>query len=93
MVARTLDFVWMSRRGTHILTGSLPEETLHGKCAYTDFFWSVFSRIQAKYGEILNMERYFVSLRIRSKCAKIQTRKTPNTATFHEVKVIRSLQI
>ena len=31
----------------------------------------------------LNTERYGVSLRIQSKCGKIQTRKTRNTDTFH----------
>ena len=46
MVARTLDFVWMSHRVTHKLTDSLPEETLRKKYPYSDFFWSVFSRIQ-----------------------------------------------
>ena len=45
MVARTLDFVWTSYRGTNILTGSLQEETLREKCPYSDFFWSIFSRI------------------------------------------------
>ena len=29
--------------------------------------------------------RYGVSLRIQSKCRKIQTRKTPNTDTFYEM--------
>ena len=41
----------------------------------------------------LNTKRYSVSLRIQSECGKIRTRKTPNTATFDAVKVIRSLQI
>ena len=36
-----------------------------------------------KFG--LNTERYRVSLRIQSKCGKVQTRKTPNTDTFHTV--------
>ena len=31
----------------------------------------------------LNTERYGISLRIQSECGKIQTRKTPNTDTFH----------
>ena len=31
----------------------------------------------------LNMERYFVSLRIQSKCGKIRTTITPNTDTFY----------
>ena len=30
----------------------------------------------------LNTERYRVSLRIQSKCGKMQTRKTPNRGTF-----------
>ena len=49
MMVRTLNFVGMSHRGTHILTGSLPEETLREKCPYSDFFWSVFSHIQTEY--------------------------------------------
>ena len=31
----------------------------------------------------LNTERYSVSLRIKSECGKIRTRKTPNTDNFH----------
>ena len=33
----------------------------------------------------LNTERYEVSLPIQSECAKMQTRITPNTDTFHAV--------
>ena len=33
----------------------------------------------------LNTERYSVSLRIKSKCGKIQTRKSLNTDSFHAV--------
>ena len=33
----------------------------------------------------LNTERYGVSLRIKSKCGKIRTRKTPNNDTFYVV--------
>ena len=36
----------------------------------------------------LNTERYGAYLRIESECGKIQTRKTPNTHTFHVVKII-----
>ena len=32
-----------------------------------------------------NTERYSVSLRIRSECRKIRTRKSPNTGTFDAV--------
>ena len=35
----------------------------------------------------LNMDRYSVSLRIQSECGKIRTRITPNTDTFHAVKL------
>ena len=33
----------------------------------------------------LNTQRYFLSLRIKSKCGKMLTRITPNTDTFHAV--------
>ena len=33
----------------------------------------------------LNTEIYRVTLRIQSECAKIRTRKSPNTVTFHAV--------
>ena len=33
----------------------------------------------------LNTEKYRVSLRIQSKCGKMQARITPNTETFHTV--------
>ena len=43
--------------------------TLCEKYSHSEFFWSVFSRIQTEYGEIRS----------------IRTRKTPNTDTFHAV--------
>ena len=46
------------------------------KGAYLEFLWSVFSRIRTEYREIL---------RIRSECAKIRTRKTPNMGIFPAV--------
>ena len=30
------------------------KDTLHEKCSYSEFFWSVFSRIWTEYGEILS---------------------------------------
>ena len=51
--------------------------SLREKCPYSDFFWSVFSRIRTEYGEYI--------LRNQSKCGKIRTRKTPNTDTFHAI--------
>ena len=55
--------------------------TLREKCPYSEFFWSLFSRIWTEYGEI------------KSKCGKIRTRKAPNTDTFHAVLGIASHQI
>ena len=60
---------------TYIFRASLRE-----KCLYSEFLWSVFSRIQTKYGEIR------VSLRIQSECGEIRTRKTPNSDTFHKMR-------
>ena len=39
----------------------------------------------------LNTESYGVSVRIQSECEKIRTRITPNTGTFHAVRVINKL--
>ena len=41
----------------------------------------------------LNTERYGVSLRIQSECGEIETRKTPNTDTFHAVSVLLNLNL
>ena len=38
----------------------------------------------------MNTERYRVSLRIQSECGKMRTRITPNTDTFHAVKLINN---
>ena len=51
------------------------------KCPYSEFFWSVFSRIWTEYGEMLA-----VSLLTQSECGKIWARKIPNTDTFHALK-------
>ena len=47
------------------------------------FIWSFSGPYFPAFG--LNVERYFVSLRIQTECGKIRTRKTPNTDTFHSV--------
>ena len=52
---------------------------LHGKCLYSELFWSVFSALG------LNMENYRINLHIQSECGKVWTRKTSNTDTFHAV--------
>ena len=41
----------------------------------------------------LSTERYFVSLRIQSKCGKRWTRKTSNTDTFHAVLLSKFLKL
>ena len=51
--------------------------TLRKKYLYSEFFWSVFSRIRTEYAEI--------SLRIQYECRKTRTRKSPNMDTFHAV--------
>ena len=43
---------------------------LSEKCSYSEFFWSVFSRIRTEY---------------HSKCRKRRTRITPNTDIFYAV--------
>ena len=35
-----------------------------------------------------NMERYSVSFRVQSECAKMRTRITPDTETFYAVPVV-----
>ena len=37
--------------------------TLREKCSYSEFFWSVFSRIWTEYGEILRTSSYSVQMR------------------------------
>ena len=44
---------------------------LRKKCSYSEFFWSVFSRIRTENGEI------------QSECGEIRTGKTPNKDIFH----------
>ena len=57
-----------------------PKQALRGKRLYSEFFWSVISRIWTRYGEIR------VSPRIQYECGKIRTIKTPNTDTFYSVR-------
>ena len=57
--------------------GQLSHDTLREKCPYSQFFYSVFSRIRTEY------EIYSANLRIQSEYWKIRTRKTPNTDTFY----------
>ena len=36
--------------------------TWHEKCPYSEFFWSVFSRILTKYGDLLRKSPYSVQM-------------------------------
>ena len=66
----------VSHRRTHKVPDSLPEQKPRGKCFYSVFFWSVFSRISTKY---------------RIKMRENTIRKTPNTDIFHAVFLLVSL--
>ena len=52
-------------------------------CVKRVCIWSYSSPHFSAFG--LNMERYRVSLRIQSECAKMQPKITPNMDTFHAV--------
>ena len=52
-------------------------------CVKSVIIWSYSFLYYPAFG--LNTERYFMSLRIQSKCGKIRTRITPNAATFYAV--------
>ena len=54
------------------------QPSLREKCPYSSGpYFSAFG---------VNTERYGVSLRIKSECGKIRTRKNPNTDNFHAVR-------
>ena len=56
--------------------------TLAEKCPHLELFWSAFSRIRIKYGEILGE-----IFRISPHSVRTRTRITPNTDTFYAVTV------
>ena len=41
----------------------MKEFTLREKCSYSEFFWSVFSRIWFEYGEVRSISPYSVRIR------------------------------
>ena len=51
------------------LLNTFLSQSLSEKCPYSEFFWSVFSRIRNECG---------VSLRVQPKCGKIRTRVSRN---------------
>ena len=55
------------------------------KCPYSEFFWSVFSRIQTEYGEILRNGPYSVRMRENTDQKNSKYRhfsRSVNEATF-----------
>ena len=40
-----------------------PQTMQHKKCPYSEFFWSVFSRIWTEYGDLLRISSYSVRMR------------------------------
>ena len=66
-------------RGLHISYFQNHMLSLYEKCSYSEFFWSVFSRICIEYREILHISPYSVRMR------EIWIRKTPNTNIFQAV--------
>ena len=63
-----------------------PEQLKKGNCVKIVRIWSFSGPYFPTFA--LNTEKYRVSLRIKSKCGKIRTRKTPNTDTFQVVGII-----
>ena len=64
--------------------------SLHKKCPYLEFHWSIFSCIRTENGVFkvnykVNAKIYKVNLRIQSKCGKMQTRETPNMDIFYKM--------
>ena len=55
--------------------------TLREKCPYSEFFWSLFSRIWAEYGEIRRIYE----------CGKIRTRKTIIRTLFTQYYFVRHI--
>ena len=51
---------YMSTKITRLLNSS--KKPLREKCLYSEFFWSVFSRIRTEYGEILRTSAYSVQM-------------------------------
>ena len=70
---------WSRKHYFQILNGHNRRYTLHEKCLYSEFFWSIFSRIRAEYGEILCISSYSVWMRENT------NQKTSNTDTFYAV--------
>ena len=84
MLVRALYFIFLALKDKHdfihhhVFFRFRWRFLLRKKCPYSEFFWSVFSRILTEYS-------ISVYLRIQSKYGKIQTRITSNKNNFHAV--------
>ena len=83
------DVVTITQRCS-LITGALQPFIMIRKCTNVlniNAAWKVtkYRVISGPYFPVFGLitEIYSVNLRIQSQCRKIQTRKTPNTATFH----------
>ena len=55
------------------------------KCPYSEYFWSLFSFIRTEYGDLHSRSPYSVRMRKNK-----DQQKTPNSDTFHAVKLLFS---
>ena len=53
----------LKREHLQVTTSQYSSPSLRGKLPYSEFFWSVFSRIQIEYGELLRIFSYSVRMR------------------------------
>ena len=49
-----------------------PRKSLREKCLFSEFFWSVFSRIRTEYGEIIRISPYSVRMQINTDKKKLR---------------------
>ena len=57
-----LEYLTKLRLGLNHLREHQFKHTRRENCPYAELFWSVFSRIRTKYGEILNISPYSVKM-------------------------------
>ena len=73
-ISKNMDILWPVDFGDF-----LSSFALHEKCPYSEFFWSVFSRIRTEYREILRISPYSVRM------WENKEQKTLNTDILHAV--------
>ena len=60
---KLLVIVWFGSLGECIYLFNFLSYLLHEKYPYSEFFWSIFSRIWIEYGEMRNISPYTVPMR------------------------------